>query len=119
MKANTQRNIIKKKNVYNNIYEELNYNELVTNAMAVPKEYSPKLPTVTRSLIVTTKVDCIIGEKELLFFLDVTSIQSLNQTDTQSAYVPITVPLLNRYGVTPQQFIEDFKHNEIVAIIVE
>ena len=49
----------------------------------------------------------------------ITSIQSLNQTDTQSAYIPITVPLLNRYVVTPQQFIEDFKHNEIVAIIVD
>ena len=49
----------------------------------------------------------------------ITSIQSLNYTDRQSAYVPLTVPLLIRYGVTPQQFIEDFIQNEIVAIIVD
>lgn len=92
----------------------MSYENLVINAVAVTEEMVPGLPAKTRSSIVKIKVDFIVEEKELLFFVDVAYIRSLNRTGNRSLCIPITTSLLNRYGVTPQRFIEDFNNRGIV-----
>lgn len=37
----------------------------------------------------------------------------------KNAVVPITLTLLNKYGVTKEQFIEDFKNKGLVAVPTE
>lgn len=47
-------------------------------------------------------------------FVDVSAITSISKG--QSALVPLTKDLLELYGVSAKQFVEDFK-NEILVVI--
>lgn len=119
MKCNTGK-ITKQKDVYGTIHKAMSYDELVTNAIAVTEEQLPNLPTGTRLLIVKSKIDVIVGEIDIFFFLDANSIHSFKRlSGGKNAVVPITLPLLNKYGVTKEQFIEDFKNKGLVAVPTE
>lgn len=116
MKCNTGK-IKKQRDVYGTIYKSMSYNDLVINAIAVTEGNLPYLPEGTRLLIVKSKMDAIVGEVDIFFFLDVNSIPSFKRlSGDKNAVVPITLPLLNMYGVTKEQFIKDFNDKGLVAI---
>ena len=112
--------ITKHRDVYGTIHKSMSYDDLVTNAIAVTEEQMPNLPTGTRLLIVKSKIDVIVGEIDIFFFLDANSIRSFKKlSGDKNAVVPITLPLLNKYGVTKEQFIEDFENKGLVAVPTE
>ena len=112
-------NIKKKKDVYDTIHSEMSYEELRLHSVAVRKEQVPNLPASTRELIVRTKIDVIVGEVEMFFFLDASSICTFNQGDNDNTIVPITIPLLDKYGVTPKQFITDYKNDGVILNVLD
>jgi hypothetical protein len=116
MKCNTGK-IKKQRDVYGTIYKSMSYNDLVINAIAVTEGNLPYLPEGTRLLIVKSKMDAIVGEVDIFFFLDVNSIPSFKRLSAgENVLVPITLPLLNKYGVTKEQFIKDFNDKGLVVI---
>lgn len=116
MKCNTGK-IKKQKDVYGTIYKSMSYNDLVINAIAVTEGNLPYLPEGTRLLIVKSKMDVIVGEVDIFFFLDVNSIPSFKRLSAEeNVLAPITLPLLNKYGVTKERFIKDFNDKGLVVI---
>ena len=116
MKCNTGK-IKKQRDVYGTIYKSMSYNDLVINAIAVTEGNLPYLPEGTRLLIVKSKMDVIFGEVDIFFFLDVNSIPSFKRLSAgENVLAPITLPLLNKYGVTKEQFIKDFNDKGLVVI---
>ena len=112
-------NIKKKKDVYDTIHSKMSYEELRLHSVAVRKEQVPNLPAMTRELIVRTKIDVIVGEVEMFFFLDTSSINELNQDVNDNTIVPITILLLDKYGVTPEQFISDYKNDGVILNVFD
>jgi len=112
-------NIKKKKDVYDAIHSEMSYEELRLRSVAVRKEQVPNLPAKTRELIVRTKIDVIVSEIEMFFFLDASSIHSFKQAGDYNAIVPLTIPLLEKYQVTPEQFIADYKSDGIILNAID
>ena len=116
MKCNTGKSMVQK-DVDKTVYRSMSYNDLVINAIAGTEENFPRLPEATRLLIVKSKMDAIFGEVDIFFFLDVNSIPSFKRLSAgEDVLVPITLPLLNMYGVTKEQFIKDFNDKGLVAI---
>ena len=116
MKCDTGK-IKKQRDVYGTIYKSMSYNDLVINAIVVTEGNLPYLSEGTRLLIVKSKVDVIVAEVDIFFFLDVSSIPSFKRLSAgEDVLVPITLPLLNMYGVTKEQFIKDFTDKGLVAI---
>lgn len=98
----------------------MTHDEFVTNVIAVTEGQMPNFPFETRLLIVKSKIDIIVGESDAFYFLDANSICSFKRiSGDQNAVAPIALPLLNKYGVTKEQFIEDFKNKGLVAVPTE
>ena len=116
MKCNTGK-IKKQKDACGTIYKSMSYDDLVINTIAVTEGNLPYLPEGTRLLIVKSKMDAIVGEVDIFFFLDVNSIPSFKRlSEGENVVAPITLPLLNKYGVTKEQFIKDFNDKGLVVI---
>ena len=91
MKCNTGK-IKKQRDVYGTIYKSMSYNDLVINAIAVIEGNLPYLPEGTRLLIVKSKMDVIVGEVDIFFFLDVNSIHSFKRLSAgENVLAPISV----------------------------
>ena len=115
MKCNVS--FAKRKDVYESIHKSMSYDDLLINTIAFTEEQVPNLPSGTRLLIVKSKIDFIVKEVDIFFFLDANSIHSFKQlAPEKNAVVPITLPLLNKYGVTKEKFIKDFQNKGLVAI---
>ena len=94
------------------IHKKMSYEELLENAIGLGSYYVPKLPEKVQHLIVRTQTEYGL----ITFFLDTSPIKSLGYGD-KVAIAPITIDLLELYGVTREQFINDyFSKNTIIGI---
>lgn len=67
--------------------------------------------------MVKSKIDFIIEEIDMFYFLDVMSIHSFNKLSSEKhPLVPTTLTLLDKYGVTKEQFVKDSEGKGFVAI---
>ena len=116
MKCNTGK-IMKLKDVYRTVHKSISYDDLLTNTVGVPEEQIPYIPMGTKMLMVKSKIDVIVGEVDIFFFFDANSIHSFKKLSPEKdIVVPITLPLLEQYGVTKEQFIKDYNNKGLVVI---
>ena len=119
MKCNYKRSATKGKDVYKNIYENLSYEELLVNTAGVLEDNMPCVPSNTRSLMVYSKIDMLLFDVKKYYFVDVTDISAINKNGEKKLVVPITIPLLALYGITSQQFIDDFTKQSVTLMITD
>lgn len=103
------------KNLMIAIHKEMSYEKLLENAVGFGEYYVPKLPEKVQRLILRVE----FSNKMLTFFLDISHIKSLGFGD-KIAIAPLTVDLLELYGVTPQKFADDyFADKSNLAVCIE
>ena len=79
----------------------------------------PCVPSNTRSLMVYSKIDMLLFDVKKYYFVDVTDISAINKNGEKKLVVPITIPLLALYGITSQQFIDDFTKQSVTLMITD
>lgn len=111
MKCNYQRNNTsnKQKGVYQKIHDNFSYEELLKNTVGVLEDNMPYVPSNTKLLMVHSTIDMLIDDVKVYYYVDATKIPALNKNNEPKIVAPITVILLSLYGVTPQEFLDDFQ----------
>lgn len=108
MKCNYKRKneFVYRKNLILTIHKSMSYQEVIYNTVALTSDFIPELPEKTQHLLVRT----VIENRIFSFFLDLSPIsKSLGHRNELVGIAPITADLLELYGVSPLQFIKDFK----------
>ncbi len=116
MKCNYKRNATElryQKGLLLSIHKSMSYQKLIDNTSALSNSLLPPMPEITSKLLIRTQINQIpVG-----MFIDVSSINSIS--NGQTAIVALTEDLLELYGVSPEQFVEDFKKEILVAQVIE
>lgn len=93
------------------IHNTYSYTELIQNCVAVPIRLMPELLTTTREILVVIRS----SSEDFGYVVDLSALKivdSNNKYYPDRAYLtPLTTDLLDLYGVSPEQFVNDFFDN--------
>ena len=107
----------KQKSVYTTICSEMSYDDILHNIIIKDEKSADFLDDDVKSIVVsaTTIFD---SDVEYYFFVDITTIFTELKEEI-IAFIPVTIFLLEFYGVTPQQFLDDYSQRLIKEIVEE
>ena len=96
-----------------NIHQQMSYRDIIDNVICFGPNDIPQIPDNVKMIIATIKIPNL--GVPVYAFVDVASIKGANYHNPVLS--PVTSTLLDRYGVTPDQFAEDFCREVFVTTI--
>lgn len=96
-----------------NIHQQMSYRDIIDNVICFGPNDIPQIPDNVKMIIATIKIPNL--GVPVYAFVDVASIKGANYHNPVLS--PVTSTLLDRYGVTPDQFAEDFCREVLVTTI--
>ena len=115
MKCNIKRNdtYMTRCGLESNIHRQMSYRDIIDNVICFGPNDIPQIPDNVKRITATIKVPNL--GVPVYAFVDVASIKGANYHNPVLS--PVTSTLLDRYGVTPDQFAEDFCREVLVTTI--
>lgn len=107
--------IIFKKDVDKTIHKNMSYNELLVNTIVLSEENIPSIPTNIRYLTIHSTIDMLLFELKMYYFLEISETSIFNANKNELQLIPITSALLSLYGVTQEQFLEDYSKQSLIT----
>ena len=96
-----------------NIHQQMSYRDIIDNVICFGPNDIPQIPDNVKMITATIKIPNL--GVPVYAFVDVASIKGANYHNPVLS--PVTSTLLDRYGVTPDQFAEDFCREVLVTTI--
>ena len=96
------------------IYQQMSYRDIIDNVICFGPNDIPQIPDNVKMITATIKIPNL--GVPVYVFVDVASVKGTNYHNPVLS--PITTTLLERYGVTPTQFAEDFCKETLVTAVL-
>ncbi len=115
MKCNIKRNdtYMTRFGLESTIYQQISYRDIIDNVVCFGANNMPQIPNNVKNI--TARIQIPNLGIPVYAFVDIVSIKGANYHNPVLS--PVTSTLLERYGVTPEQFADDFCR-EALAITI-
>lgn len=113
---NITNKVFSRSGVESTIHQSMSYRDIIENVIFTNEKYGSDMFNAVRTCTVHYK-DKLTGAK-LYGFIDLSSIKAFAGGEKQLCLSPVTTTLLERYGVTWKQFLEDFHKEETASCYI-